>query len=71
MTKSLNKKKLITDFQMMLDFEISARDQYLKMAQDPFIQKAGIQDQFNLIAHEEEKHIKIVGMIIDLIDKKL
>ena len=52
MTKRLNKKKLIIDFQLMRDFERSARDQYLKMSQDTFVQQAGIQDKFSLISQK-------------------
>ena len=71
MTKWLNKKRLINDFQLMQDFERSARDQYLEMSQDPFVQQAGIQDEFRLISQEEDKHIKIVETIIELIEKEL
>ena len=71
MTKQLNKKKLINDFQLMQEFERSARDQYLKMSEDPFVQQAGIQEEFKLISQEEDKHIKIVETIIELIEKRL
>ena len=69
--KKLNKKTLINDFKLMQEFERSARDQYLRMSEDPFIQQLGIQDDFRLISQEEEKHIKIAGTIIELIEKRL
>ena len=71
MTKSLNKKKLINEFQLMQDFERSARDQYLKMSEDPSVQQLGIQEEFRLISQEEDSHIKAVGKIIELISTKL
>ena len=71
MTKRLNKKRLITDFRLMRDFEISARDQYLEISKDPMAKRAGVQDEFKLISQEEDKHVKIVDTIIDLIEKKL
>jgi len=69
--KKLNKKALINDFQLMHDFERSARDQYLRMSEDPFIQQLGIQDNFRFISQDEDKHMKIVETIIDLIEKRL
>jgi rubrerythrin len=69
MTKPLNKKKLMYDFNMMRDFEISARDQYLEMSANPIVQKAGLGDQFKLISQEENKHIKVVETILGLIEK--
>ena len=71
MSKKLNKKKLINEFRLMQDFERSARDQYLEMSEDPSVQQAGIQDEFKLISQEENKHIKIVEKIIELIEKRL
>ena len=71
MSKKLNKKKLINEFRLMQDFERSARDQYLEMSEDPSVQQAGIQDEFKLISQEEDKHIKIVEKIIELIEKRL
>jgi hypothetical protein len=71
MTNWLNKKKLINEFQLMRNFETSARDQYLEMSQDPFVQQLGLQEEFGLISRDEAKHIKIVETIIELIDKKL
>ena len=71
MNKKLNKKKLINEFRLMQDFERSARDQYLEMSEDPSVQQAGIQDEFKLISQEENKHIKIVEKIIELIEKRL
>lgn len=69
MIKPLNKKKLIYDFTMMRDFEISARDQYLEMSANPIVQKAGLGDQFRRISQEENKHIKVVETILELIEK--
>lgn len=69
MIKPANKDKLTDDFRLMQDFERSARDQYLKMAEDPFVQQAGIGDQFKFIAMEEDKHVRIVETIIELIEK--
>lgn len=70
-TKPLNKKKLINDFRLMRNFKKSARDLYLKISQEPFVQQAEIQNEFRLISQEEDKHIKIVETIIELIEKKL
>ena len=71
MTKLLNKKKLIYDFRLMQDFERAARDQYLKMTEDPLVRKLEIQNEFRTIAQDENRHIAIVGKIIELIEKKL
>ena len=71
MTKPLNKKRLIADFRLMQDFERSARDLYLKISKDPFVQQAGIHNQFKFISQDEDRHIRVVETIIELIDKKL
>ena len=71
MTKRLNKKKIIDGFQLMQDFERSAKNQYLKTSEDLLVRQAGIQEQFKLISQEEDKHIKIVETIIELIEKRL
>ena len=71
MINKADKKKIIDDFLLMQGFERLARDQYLKMAEDPFVWQAGIQNEFKLISQEEDNHARIVGTIIELIEKKL
>lgn len=62
------KKKLIKEFQLMKDFEVSARDFYLKVASDSDIKSEEIKAEFKDIANDEQKHAAIVDKIIKLID---
>ena len=55
----------------MQNFETSARDLYLEMSQDPFVQQLGLQGEFEYISRDESKHIKIVETIMELIETRL
>ncbi len=52
----------------MKDFEVSARDFYLKVASDSDIKSEEIKAEFKDIANDEQKHAAIVDKIIKLID---
>lgn len=71
MIEKRTKEKLIKEFRLMQNFEISARDLYLKIAADPLVQNKEVRDEFRNIARDEHKHIKIVETIIELIEKSL
>ena len=71
MLEELTKKKLITEFLMMKDFETSARDFYLKVASDPTVKNEEVKREFRDIAGDEKKHAAIVDKIIELIQKSL
>ena len=67
----LNKKKLLSDFEMMKDFELSARDLYVKIASSPDVGEQQIKDTFANIAQDEQRHADIVQKIINIITNAL
>jgi rubrerythrin len=65
-----DKNKLIREFQLMAETELSARDFYLKLCKDPSLEKEE-KKILNDIANDEQEHIKIVQEIISLINSNL
>jgi rubrerythrin len=66
-----NKKKLIGEFEMMRDFELTARDLYVKIAASPDVGEQQIKDTFARIAEDEQRHADIVQKIINIITNTL
>lgn len=69
MLDELVKTKLIKEFSLMKDFELSARDFYLKVASDPGVTNEEAKAEFRSIAKDEQKHAAIVDNIIKLIQE--
>jgi rubrerythrin len=69
-TSEQNKKKIISEFQMMKDFELSAKDLYVKIAASPDV-KQQIKDTFAKIAEDEQRHADIVQKIINIVTNTL
>jgi rubrerythrin len=66
-----NKKKIISEFQMMKDFELSAKDLYTKIATSPDVREQQIKDTFARIAEDEQRHAEIVQKIINIVTNTL
>ena len=70
-TTNQNKKKLTRDFEMMRDFELSARDLYIKIASSTDVEQQQIKNAFAKIADDEQRHADIVQKIINIITNTL
>jgi rubrerythrin len=66
-----NKKKLIGEFEMMRDFELTAKDLYIKIVSSPDVEQQQIKDTFAKIAEDEQRHADIVQKIINIITNTL
>jgi rubrerythrin len=66
-----NKKKLIGEFEMMKDFELTAKDLYIKIVSSPDVEQQQIKDIFAKIAEDEQRHADIVQKIINIITNTL
>jgi rubrerythrin len=73
MVKTSNQSKLeiISEMKMMKDFELTARDLYVKVANSPDVQQRQIRDTFANMAREEQEHADIVQKIINIIKNTL
>jgi len=65
------KDDIIRDFQTMKLFEESARDYYLKVQADPEIRDESVRRLFKSIANDEQRHVKAVEKIINIIKNSL
>ncbi len=70
-TTNLDKKRLISEFEMAKSLELSAAELYAKIASDGNIQEQNVKTAFKTLAQDEHRHAQIVQEIIDLIDKTL
>lgn len=66
-----NKKEIISEMEMMKDFELTARDLYIKIANSPDVPQQQIKDTFANMAEEEQGHADIVQKIINIINNTL
>jgi rubrerythrin len=66
-----NKKKLIGEFEMMRDFELTAKDLYIKIVSSPDVEQQQIKDTFARIAEDEQRHADIVQKIINIVTNTL
>jgi rubrerythrin len=62
-----NKKKLIGEFEMMKDFELTAKNLYVKIVNSPDVEQQQIKDAFAKIAQDEQRHADIVQKIINIV----
>jgi rubrerythrin len=65
-TSEQNKKKIIDEFEMMKDFELTVKNLYLKIAASPDVREQQIKDIFAKIAEDEQRHADIVQKIINI-----
>jgi hypothetical protein len=61
-----SKEKIISEFEMMKEFELSTRDLYIKIVNSPDVKDQNIKDIFVKIADDEQRHSELVGKIIDI-----
>ena len=61
-----NKDKIISEFEMMKEFELSVRDLYIKIINSPDVKEQKIKDIFAKIADDEQRHADIVQEIINI-----
>jgi rubrerythrin len=68
MTKMTNqdKEKIISEFEMMKEFELSVKDLYLRIINSPDVKDQKIKDIFAKIADDEQRHSELVQKIIDI-----
>jgi rubrerythrin len=70
-TTNLDKKRLISEFEMAQSLELSAAELYTKIASAPDIEDQSIKTTFKTLAKDEQRHAKIVQEIIELIQNCL
>jgi hypothetical protein len=61
-----NKDKIISEFEMMKEFELSVRDLYIRIINSPDVKDQKIKGIFAKIADDEQRHSDIVQKIIDI-----
>lgn len=61
-----NKEKIIDEFKMMKDFELTVRDLYVRIVNSPDVKDRKIKDIFVEIAADEQRHADIVQKIINI-----
>ncbi|MDD5064684.1 MAG: hypothetical protein PHQ35_08020 [Phycisphaerae bacterium] len=69
--KNRNKEKIIGDFEMMKDFELTVRDLYIRITKSPDVKDQTIKDTFAKIADDEQRHSELVGRIINITSNAL
>jgi rubrerythrin len=65
-----NKEKIIGEFEMMKEMELSAKDFYTKIAGLPDIERQ-LKITFTTIAQDEQRHADIVQKIINIVTNTL
>jgi rubrerythrin len=66
-----NKKELINEFEMMKDFELTAKNLYTRIASSPDVEQQQIKATFARIAEDEQRHADIVQKIINIVNNAL
>jgi hypothetical protein len=69
--RNQNKEKIISEFEMMKDFELTARDVYIRITKSPDVKEQRIKDIFAKIAEDEHRHAEIVQKIINIASNAL
>jgi rubrerythrin len=64
--RNRNKEKILSEFEMMKDFELTVRDLYVRMVNSPDVKDQKIKDIFVEIAADEQRHADIVQKIINI-----
>ena len=69
--RNRNKEKIISEFEMMKDFELTARDVYIRITKSPDVKDQQIKDVFAKIAEDEQRHADVVQKIINIASNAL
>jgi hypothetical protein len=64
--RNRNKEKILSEFEMMRDFELTVRDVYIRITKSPDVKEQRIKDIFAKIAEDEQRHADIVQKIINI-----
>jgi rubrerythrin len=56
---------------MMRDFELTARDVYIRITKSPDVKEQRIKDIFAKIADDEQRHAELVQKIINIASNAL
>jgi len=64
--RNRNKEKIISEFEMMKDFELTVKDLYIRITKSPDVKEQRIKDIFAKIAEDEQRHADIVQKIINI-----
>lgn len=64
--RNRNKEKIISEFEMMKDFELTVKALYIKIVSSPDVKDRKIKDIFTKIADDEQRHADIVQKIINI-----
>jgi len=66
-----DKDKIRHEFETMKLLELSAADQYARIAEDPDIAHSGVRTAFASMAEDERRHAELVDRIINLVNNAL
>jgi rubrerythrin len=69
--RNQSKKRILSEFEMMREFEVSARDLYIKITKSPDVKDPKIKDIFAKIADDEQRHSELVQKIINITNNAL
>jgi rubrerythrin len=69
--RNQSKKRILSEFEMMREFEVSARDLYIKITKSPDVKDPKIKDIFTKIADDEQRHSELVQKIINITNNAL
>ena len=61
-----DKEKIISEFEMMKDFELTAKELYIKIVNSPDVKGQDIKDIFAKMAEDEQRHAELVQEIINI-----
>ncbi|MGA1980249.1 MAG: hypothetical protein ABSG99_06780 [Sedimentisphaerales bacterium] len=64
--RNRNKEKIISEFEMMRDFELTVKALYIKIVNSPDVKDQKIKDIFAKIAEDEQRHSELVQKIINI-----
>lgn len=67
---NLNKEKIISEFEMMKDFELSVKGLYIKIAESDDADEE-TRDIFGKMAKDEQRHAGLVQEIINIASNAL
>jgi len=66
-----NKEEIISEFEMMKDFELTVKDLYIRISGSPDVQQKQIKETFAKMAQDEQRHADIVQKIINIVTNTL
>jgi rubrerythrin len=60
------KEKILSEFETMKSYELSAHELYARIANDPGLDEQKVRDAFVRLAGDEKRHADLVQEIIDI-----